>query len=79
MFLSYMFDVSNARDIEKISNQNSEAIVILENQLKIKCGLIIDANFPYLATSLDGIVDDDFIVEIKCPFGVKDIKTFLKL
>ncbi|XP_050054237.1 uncharacterized protein LOC126549366 [Aphis gossypii] len=58
-----------------------EAIVALENQLKIKvnpCGLIIDENFPYLAASPDGIVDGDFIVEIKCPFGVKDTKTFLE-
>ncbi|CAH1721180.1 unnamed protein product [Aphis gossypii] len=70
---------SNATNYGK--DTEPEAIVALENQLKIKvnpCGLIIDENFPYLAASPDGIVDGDFIVEIKCPFGVKDTKTFLE-
>ncbi|KAF0712161.1 Alkaline nuclease [Aphis craccivora] len=30
------------------------------------------------AASPDGLVNDDFIVEIKCPFGAKDTKTFLE-
>ncbi|KAE9533527.1 hypothetical protein AGLY_009165, partial [Aphis glycines] len=62
-------EVSNATNYGK--DIEPEAIVALENQLKIKvypCGLIIDENFSYLATSPDGIVDDDFIVEINVHF-----------
>ncbi|CAI6370821.1 unnamed protein product [Macrosiphum euphorbiae] len=58
-----------------------EAIVALENILKFKvnpCRLIIDEHFPYLATTPDGIIDDDFVVEIKCPFAVRDSITFLE-
>ncbi|CAI6357395.1 unnamed protein product [Macrosiphum euphorbiae] len=58
-----------------------EAIVALENILKCKvnpCGLIIDEHFPYLATTPDGIIDEDFVVEIKCPFAVRDSITFLE-
>ncbi|KAL4122933.1 hypothetical protein QTP88_015174 [Uroleucon formosanum] len=28
--------------------------------------------------SFNGLINDDFIVEIKCPFGIKDTKTFLE-
>jgi len=34
--------------------------------------------YYFFLISIDGIVDGDFIVEIKCPFGVKDTKTFLE-
>ncbi|KAL4119944.1 hypothetical protein QTP88_012696 [Uroleucon formosanum] len=58
-----------------------QAIAALEKQLKCKvnqCGLIIDEHFSYLAASPDGLINDDFIVENKCPFGIKDTKTFLE-
>ncbi|XP_076381283.1 uncharacterized protein LOC143260253 [Megalopta genalis] len=32
-----------------------------------KCGLFIDAEIPFLGATPDGIIDDDGIVEIKCP------------
>ncbi|XP_060873116.1 uncharacterized protein LOC132946980 [Metopolophium dirhodum] len=70
---------SKATDYGKATEQ--QAIVALEKKLNCKvnqCGLIIDEDFPYLAASPDGLVNDDFIVEIKCPFGVKDTKTFLE-
>ncbi|CAI6373596.1 unnamed protein product [Macrosiphum euphorbiae] len=70
---------SKATDYGKATEP--EAIVALENILKCKvnpCGLIIDEHFPYLATTPDGIIDEDFVVEIKCPFAVRDSITFLE-
>lgn len=35
-------------------------------------GLFVDFDLPYLAASPDGLVGDDSIIEIKCPFSIKD-------
>ncbi|XP_050065595.1 uncharacterized protein LOC126554579 [Aphis gossypii] len=35
-------------------------------------GLCVDSNIPYLAASPDGLIGDDEIIEIKCPYSVKD-------
>ncbi|KAL4088881.1 hypothetical protein QTP88_023965 [Uroleucon formosanum] len=70
---------SKATDYGKATEP--QAIAALEKQLKCKvnqCGLIIDEHFPYLTASPDGLINDDFIVEIKCPFLIKDTKTFLE-
>ncbi|KAI5638822.1 yqaJ-like viral recombinase domain-containing protein [Phthorimaea operculella] len=37
-----------------------------------KCGLFIDQEFPFLAASPDGILNDE-IIEIKCPYSAKDM------
>ncbi|KAF0740487.1 tigger transposable element-derived protein 6-like, partial [Aphis craccivora] len=53
------------------------AIVALEKIFKFKihlCGLIIVEQFPYLATTPDGTINDDFLVEIKCPFAVCSVQ-----
>ena len=36
------------------------------------CGLIIDEELPFLAASPDGIIDDETILEIKCPAACAD-------
>lgn len=49
----------------------------LEKQLNIKvkeCGLLIDEENTFLGSSPDGLIDDDGMIEIKCPhasFGLK--------
>lgn len=35
----------------------------------IPCGLFIDSEIPFLAATPDGLVGNDTIVEIKCPFS----------
>ena len=37
-----------------------------------KCGLFVNEEFPNFAASPDGIIDDEIIVEVKCPFTAKD-------
>lgn len=36
-------------------------------------GLFIHKDYPYLAGSPDGLIDDDGLIEVKCPYSVKDI------
>ena len=38
-----------------------------------ECGLFIDAEFPFLGASPDGIVGNDTIVEIKCPYAARQM------
>lgn len=47
------------------------AITKLEQTLNIKvksCGLVIDANHSFIGSSPDGLIDNDGLVEIKCPY-----------
>lgn len=34
--------------------------------------LFVDFNLPFLAASPDGLIENDAIVEIKCPYSAKD-------
>jgi predicted phage-related endonuclease len=47
-------------------------------QLKTKeCGILIDCDFSYLAASPDRLViDEDAILEVKCPYNARDLTTF---
>jgi hypothetical protein len=35
-------------------------------------------DYPYLATSPDGIFDDDTLIEVKCPYGARESFISLK-
>lgn len=35
-----------------------------------KGGLIISQTVPYLAASADGLINNDGVIEIKCPFNI---------
>ena len=37
------------------------------------CGLFIDKEKPYLCTTPDGLIDDDGIVEVKCPYSAREM------
>ncbi|XP_076656376.1 uncharacterized protein LOC143361021 [Halictus rubicundus] len=39
----------------------------------LPCGLFIDSVVPYLGATPDGLVQDDTIVEIKCPHSARDL------
>lgn len=43
-----------------------------EKSVKVKrCGLFIDPQHPFLCTSPDGLIGEDGLLEIKCPFSAK--------
>lgn len=44
-----------------------------EKKIKIrKCGIFIDSELNFLAASPDGLVNDDTIIEIKCPSSIEN-------
>ncbi|XP_035205350.1 LOW QUALITY PROTEIN: uncharacterized protein LOC118180357 [Stegodyphus dumicola] len=36
-----------------------------------RCGLFIDPKYPFLCTSPDGLIDEDGLLEIKCPYTAR--------
>lgn len=39
-----------------------------------ECGFFVHPDYPWLGASPDGLVDDDIVLEIKAPFGLRDKK-----
>ncbi|XP_050520342.1 uncharacterized protein LOC126893859 isoform X2 [Daktulosphaira vitifoliae] len=57
---------------------NSEKLAINEfnNKMNVNiqpCGVFIDENLNYLVASPDGLIGKDAIVEVKCPFNVRNM------
>lgn len=53
----------------------AKARKMIEEQLNITiklCGLFIDRDIPYLGASPDGLIDEDGVVEIKCPYTARN-------
>jgi len=52
------------------------AIKAMENEIEQKidrCGLFIDSDRPYLGASPDGLIGDDGLVEVKCPWTAREM------
>eukprot|EP00102_Acyrthosiphon_pisum_P008372 XP_003244896.1 PREDICTED: uncharacterized protein LOC100573605 isoform X3 [Acyrthosiphon pisum] len=58
--------IEYGRMMETVAKQKFEEIfkIIIE-----PVGLCVDENDPYIAASPDGLIEDDSIIEIKCPFS----------
>ncbi|XP_072743985.1 uncharacterized protein [Anoplolepis gracilipes] len=39
------------------------------------CGIFIDEEIPYFAATPDGIIGDDTVIEIKCPYAARQVST----
>jgi hypothetical protein len=37
-----------------------------------KCGIFVSKTYPYLAASPDAVIDDNTLVEVKCPYTAKN-------
>lgn len=37
-----------------------------------ECGLFVSSSFPMLAASPDGLISDDIVVEVKCPYAARN-------
>lgn len=44
-----------------------------ESLIVHRCGLFIDKIIPYLGSSPDGLIGDDGIVEVKCPYSAAEM------
>ncbi|KAJ8964211.1 hypothetical protein NQ314_005040 [Rhamnusium bicolor] len=42
-------------------------------QCVVSCGLFIHQDYPFLAASPDGLIGENAIVEVKCPYKAKDL------
>ncbi|KAF0709769.1 YqaJ domain-containing protein, partial [Aphis craccivora] len=73
-----MNNFSKATEYGKV--MESSAIADFEKTmfLKVKpCGLYCDLEYPFLGASPDGVIDDDTIIEVKCPISAKDYDNFI--
>jgi len=58
------------REREKIARK--DLAKILKKEIK-PCGLFIDIENPFLGASPDGLIDEDGLVEIKCPLSAEHL------
>ncbi|KAL0894185.1 hypothetical protein ABMA27_014210 [Loxostege sticticalis] len=68
--LSYKKNISNIISIRHGRDNEKIALQQLSDQQNVKidkCGLFIDQEYPFLGATPDGLIADDFTVEIKCP------------
>ncbi|KAH6948494.1 hypothetical protein HPB50_024895 [Hyalomma asiaticum] len=48
----------------------------LENECNVvvkQCGLFVDQENPFLGASPDGLIGEDVLVEVKCPYSARDL------
>ncbi|XP_029054467.1 uncharacterized protein LOC114881772 [Osmia bicornis bicornis] len=67
--------IQHLHSLEYRRENKANASRLLEKELGIDilpCGFFINAVVPYLDATPDGLVDDDTIVEVKCPKSAKD-------
>ncbi|XP_076681864.1 uncharacterized protein LOC143375984 [Andrena cerasifolii] len=68
--------LQNLRSLEYGRESEANSLRQLEEELGIdilSCGLFIDATVPHLGATSDGLMDDDTIIEVKCPDSAKDL------
>ena len=57
-------------DVEKQTIELFAALTKIKTQ---PCGLFIDPNIPYLGATPDAQIFPDGLIEVKCPYGTKDV------
>ncbi|KAF2882250.1 hypothetical protein ILUMI_23918 [Ignelater luminosus] len=45
----------------------------IHNVKIVDCGMFVHKTLPYLSASPDGLIGEDSLIEIKCPFSAKDM------
>ena len=66
------FNIINSRSLKHGRLYERVAIEQFENMYDIKvnrCGLFVSEDRPYLAATPDGIISNDRIIEVKCPYA----------
>jgi len=63
--------IVHGRTYESLAREN------FQNKFKIhvmNCGLFINPKFPFIAATPDGVINSDYIVEIKCPYVARNME-----
>lgn len=68
-FFVFAFYYSYGIQFESIAKTEFETMY---NCKVLPAGLFIDFKLPFLAASPDGLIGNDGIIEIKCPYSAKD-------
>jgi len=55
-------------EYEDVARKSIESVLNIEIK---RCGLFIDSEIPFFGASPDGLIQDDGIVEIKCPYAAR--------
>ncbi|KAE9523743.1 hypothetical protein AGLY_015803 [Aphis glycines] len=72
-YILYGNVTSKAMEYGKIKEDEARQTFEIITKLKVEsCGLFINKDIPYLAASPDGLIGDTVIIEIKCPYSVKN-------
>lgn len=71
---SIIYQELNVESVQYGTKYEDVARKSIESELNInikRCGLFIDSEIPFLRASPDGLIEDDGIVEIKCPYAAR--------
>ncbi|KAL4717055.1 hypothetical protein ACJJTC_016942 [Scirpophaga incertulas] len=79
----YKDSIAHIKSLKHGKDNEQKALIQLENQENIQispCGLYIDEEYHFLGATPDGLIDNDTIVELKCPLSAyeKDLKEVVK-
>lgn len=44
-----------------------------------RCGMFVDPEYPFLCTSPDGLIGEDGLLEVKCPFSAKSYNSLIEV
>ena len=72
----YKTNAINTPAVNWGKQHEEDAISATEEQMDLKiekCGLFIDLENAFLCATPDGLVGDDTVVEVKCPYGAREM------
>ena len=62
----YAKSVSHGRHYEPIAKEKLGAVIGKDVE---ECGLFVSSEYPFFAATPDGLVGEDTLVEVKCPYS----------
>lgn len=73
LFSSFTGNVYTKYGIDNEQTAIRDFEIVLKKSVTA-CGLFVDENYPFLAASPDGLIGDNAILEIKCPYKAQNMK-----
>lgn len=65
----YTRSIAHGRKHERVAINKVEDLC---NVKVVQCGLFVCSEYPMLAASPDGLIGEDTVVEVKCPFAARN-------